>query len=115
MDRTSYQQKLREYQQAYVSTLDAGTSALKLHEAAVTAIRQAAAAADRPLRQAAYEHRALRVLNAMSGWIRRNAALPGADAAACDALAATYAIASLQVHRREYEAAIETIRGAIRE
>jgi len=113
MDPTVYREKLRDFQHAYVSTLDAGAAALKLHEAAATAVRQAAAA-EPPLRRAAYEHRALRTLNALSGWIRRIATLPEADAATCDALAMTYARASLHVHRGEYDAAVEAIRGAIR-
>lgn len=114
IDQTVYREKLRAYQEAYVSTLDHGAAALKLHEAAVAAIRQAAEAADRPLRRAAFEHRALRALNALSDWIRRNAMLPGADAATCDALVMTYARASLHVHKREYDAAVEAIRVAIR-
>jgi len=114
MDAEAYRDRLRAYQKSYASTLDSRSAVLKLHDAAVAAVRQAALA-EEPIRRARLELRALRLLNVMATWIRRSAAHPDADEAVCDALAATYASASLHVHRRDYDAAILTIRGAIRE
>ncbi|HZG56716.1 hypothetical protein [Paenibacillus sp.] len=113
MEQTSYQERLRGYQETYASTLDGRSAAVKLHEAAAVAIRQAAAATE-PIARARKELRALKLLNALSTWIKRSAAHPCADAAVCDALIACYALASLQVHRGRYDEALELVRRAIR-
>ena len=104
MDAKLYRDTLREYQRAYASTLDAKTASLKLHEAALAAIR-AASATSHPWRRARHEHRALRILNALSRWLRSAARHPDADTALCDVLRIAYAKASLHLCRGEHEAA----------
>jgi len=113
MDAKLYRDTLREYQRTYTSTLDARTAALKLHEAALAAMRAASAEA-RPWRRARHEHRALRIMNALSRWLRSAARHPDADRALCASLRIAYAKASLHVCRSEHAAAISLIERILR-
>jgi len=101
-ETATYAARLRAYQQAYCSTLDEKTAALRLHEAAIRYVRQAAAARE-PVRRLILENRALRILNALTGAVRTSRAHPGANADVCDKLIAVYHAASLAVHRGQYE------------